>query len=218
MSIHLHLVLSCIVTFCDLWPPAQGTGKEVPEIVVWLQILFWSPIPLLICITDKRPDQCNSPEPRFSHPKYMPAENLARCLIYNWDKICTERERISLLDPLDLLGGGVWGRWEIEFFGHARVFSGRIIFSILIFGGCHRNCYYSLFTANRCMKKVWIKMKLWAPSPGSCTIACTELSPFVIAVWPGEKKTCGHFSPDLTPLCSWPYFFLELVCLLGLVW
>lgn len=38
LSIHAHFVLICIVTFCDLWPQTQGTGKEVPEIVVWLQI------------------------------------------------------------------------------------------------------------------------------------------------------------------------------------
>lgn len=38
LSILSHFVLICIVTFCDLWPQAQGTGKEVPEIVVWLQI------------------------------------------------------------------------------------------------------------------------------------------------------------------------------------
>lgn len=38
LSMLSHFVLICIVTFCDLWPQAQGTGKEVPEIVVWLQI------------------------------------------------------------------------------------------------------------------------------------------------------------------------------------
>lgn len=38
LTIHSHFVLIKIVTFCDLWPQAQGTGKEVPEMVVWLQI------------------------------------------------------------------------------------------------------------------------------------------------------------------------------------
>lgn len=38
LSIHLHFILIFIVTFCDLWPQIQGTGKEVAEIAVWLQI------------------------------------------------------------------------------------------------------------------------------------------------------------------------------------
>jgi len=38
LSIRLHFVLICIVTFHDLWPQAQGTDEKVLEIVVWLQI------------------------------------------------------------------------------------------------------------------------------------------------------------------------------------
>lgn len=38
LSIDSQFVLICIVTFCDLWFQAQGAGREVPEIAVWLQI------------------------------------------------------------------------------------------------------------------------------------------------------------------------------------
>lgn len=68
-------------------------------------------------------------------------------------------------------------------------------------------------------RKVWIMMKHWAFFYESCTLPCAESSPFVLAVLPGQKRTCGHLPPRSDSLsCSWPYFFLELIYLLELLW